>query len=319
MFLNKRFFFSNLNKLTLFEKQPHVAVAVSGGPDSMALVYLINKWIDKKNGKLTALIFNHRIRNYSNEEANEVQTTLTKMKINSCVINAKKNHVIKKNMSQARANRFNGLLSFCKKNNILHLFLGHHFDDNLETFLIRRLNGSNLEGLGSMSLVTYINRVQILRPFLKINKKSIVNFNNKNKINFINDPSNEDINFTRVKVRSFLKKKQYQNKIKNDFKIIKKEIKNYKKMIWELFFKNIVRINSKQIIINFEKFIKNDDLIIEKHILIFLKFFSNQNYQTRTIKIKLLLEAIKKTDFKMFNLSSVIVQKYGSFLIFSQK
>ena len=285
----------------------------------MALVYLINKWIDKKNGKLTALIFNHRIRNYSNEEANEVQTTLTKMKINSCVINAKKNHVIKKNMSQARANRFNGLLSFCKKNNILHLFLGHHFDDNLETFLIRRLNGSNLEGLGSMSLVTYINRVQILRPFLKINKKSIVNFNNKNKINFINDPSNEDINFTRVKVRSFLKKKQYQNKIKNDFKIIKKEIKNYKKMIWELFFKNIVRINSKQIIINFEKFIKNDDLIIEKHILIFLKFFSNQNYQTRTIKIKLLLEAIKKTDFKMFNLSSVIVQKYGSFLIFSQK
>ena len=51
-------------------------------------------------------------------------------------------------MAQARNNRFKGLINFCNKNNILHLFLGHHFDDNLETYLIRKINGSNLEGLG---------------------------------------------------------------------------------------------------------------------------------------------------------------------------
>ncbi len=224
MHLSESTFYSKINKLTCFENKPHIAVGVSGGPDSMALVYLLNNWIKKKDGKLSALIFDHMLRSNSKEEAKFVNTMLKIYKINSYLIKVKKNTKIKNNMAQARANRFEGLINFCKKRNILHLFLGHQFDDNLETYLIRRVNGSNLEGLSSMSMVTTIDKTQILRPFISLNKKYIINFNQKNKIKFLNDPSNKNIKYTRVKVRQFLNKKSNYYNVKKDFNNISKII-----------------------------------------------------------------------------------------------
>ena len=133
-------------------------------------------------------------------------------------------------MENARNNRFDGLISFCKKNNILHLFLGHHFDDNIETYLIRKINGSNFEGLAAMDEIAYFNKMQILRPFINTNKKSILTFNKKNKLIFINDPSNNDTNFTRVKVRKFLQNNKYKKLVNRDFVSLKTELPRYKKM-----------------------------------------------------------------------------------------
>ena len=138
-------------------------------------------------------------------------------------------------MSSARINRFEGLINFCNKNNILHLFLGHHFDDNLETFLIRKINGSNLEGLGSIDRITYYNNMQIFRPLIEVKKTSIIKYNKRNKIHYLKDPSNSDLSYTRVKVRNFLENKDLRILVKTDFLEIKKQIPNYKKMIWELF------------------------------------------------------------------------------------
>ena len=90
-------------------------------------------------------------------------------------------------------------------------------------------------------------------------------------------------------------------------------------MIWELLSKNLIKVNSDKVRIRFDYLLKNDDLIIEKHILIILKFFSNKNYKTKSSKINLLIDAIKKPEFKLFNVSSIIVEKYGDFLIFSEK
>ena len=59
-------FNKNLKKSFVFEKFPKIAVAVSGGPDSMALVFLLKNWILKKNGSLIALIVDHQIRKDSN-------------------------------------------------------------------------------------------------------------------------------------------------------------------------------------------------------------------------------------------------------------
>ena len=64
-------------------------------------------------------------------------------------------------MNQARENRFYELISFCKKNKIFYLFLGHHFDDNIETFLLRKIAGSNIEGLNSMQMISIFNNIQI--------------------------------------------------------------------------------------------------------------------------------------------------------------
>ena len=319
MSLNKDIFFSTINKLSCFENNPHVAVGVSGGPDSMGLVYLLNKWLKEKKGNLSALIFDHSIRNNSREEANEVKNILKEMEVNSFIIKAQKYKTIKKNMAQARDNRFEGLINYCKSNNILHLFLGHHFDDNLETYLIRKLNGSNLEGLGSISSINYFYKIQILRPLLNINKQSIINFNKNNNIKFLKDPSNDDIKFTRVKIRNFLKNKLNYNLVISDFKTLKKQIPNYKKMIWELFIKNLIKVNDAKVRIGFDGLMGIDELIIEKHILIILKFFSENKYKTKSSKIKFFIAAIKKSDFKIYNLSGIIIEKDRDSLIFSKK
>ena len=319
MLLNDVNFFSYLNNLKCFEKYPHVAVGVSGGPDSIALVYLINKWIKSKQGKLSALIFDHKIRSNSEQESYYVRDILRDLNINSRILKIKKNKLIKKNMEHARNNRFDGIITFCKKNYIHHLFLGHHFDDNLETYLIRKINGSNFEGLGSMEEITYFKKIQILRPFIKIKKKSILSFNKKNKLIFVNDPSNKDVNYTRVKVRNFLQNNKYKKLIKYDFINLKKEMPYYKNMIWQCLINILDDVKPHSIKISRNKLLKFDDLIIEKIILICLKFFSDQKYKVRSSTINLFINEMKKSRFKVYNLTGVSIKKNEGLLTFFQK
>ena len=317
MMLNQKNFNFYLEKLNCFEKNPHFAVGVSGGPDSMCLAYLLNNWTKLKKGKLSSLVFDHSIRDNSDKESYQVKEMLkTNFNIETTIIKPIKNTQIKKSMSNARINRFKGLINFCNKNNIPHLFLGHHYDDNLETFLIRKINGSNLEGLGSINKITYYKNIQILRPLIEVNKISILNHNKKNKIFFLNDPSNQDINYTRVKVRNFLLNQDVKKIVKKDFLNLTKKIPNYKKMIWELFLTIVNEIKSKKIKIRYDKVIKFDRLIIEKHVLLILKFLKKNN-QTKSSKINIFIDSIKKPGFKAFNLSGVNIQKNSNFIIFS--
>ena len=79
-----------LNKKKLFEDYPKIAVAVSGGPDSIALVFLLKKWIKTKSGKLIALIVDHQIRKGSFEEASYVKKYLDLNNINSLILKVSK-------------------------------------------------------------------------------------------------------------------------------------------------------------------------------------------------------------------------------------
>ena len=319
MALDYRIFKTLIKNIEYFENKPHIAVGVSGGPDSMALAYLLNKWIKYKKGKLTAIVFDHRIRNNSKIESFQVKKMLNDLGINSSIIRPNKNKLIKKNMSNARDNRFEGLIKLCKKNNILHLFLGHHLDDNIETYLLRKINGSNLDGLESINKITYFKNIQILRPLLDIDKKSILNFNKKNKLNFISDPTNKDLSYTRVKLRNFLQINKYKREIEKDFLNIKKQIPNYKKMIWETLIDNLIYVSATKIKISYNNLMKLDDLIIEKHILCLLKFFNKKKAQTKSTKIIILMDTLRKPSFKTFNLSGIIIKKNSDFLTFSQK
>ena len=174
MNLNNKNFVKNLNHNFICEDSPNIAVAVSGGPDSMALIFLLQAWIKQKNGSITALIFDHKIRTESFTEAKIIKKYLNKININSVIIKAPKNKVLKFSMNEARNNRFNGLIKYCKSKKILHLFFGHHYDDNLETFLTRRVSGSNLEGLSCIDSFSIRNKISIIRPLLKFTKRGFL-------------------------------------------------------------------------------------------------------------------------------------------------
>ena len=233
MKINQSLFNKILKKNYLFEKNPSIAVAVSGGPDSMALIFLLNNWIKKNDGELIALIVDHGIRKNSNLESRKIKKYLYLKNISSKIFLVDKKYVVKKNMSEARKNRFNKLINYCINKKILHLFLAHHGDDNIETFLLRKIAGSNIEGLRSIHSKVNLNGVQVLRPLIDFNKKEILNYNKTHSIFFVNDPSNLDLKYSRVIVRKFLKENdKFKRVIYKDFNLIKFYYPYYKKMIF---------------------------------------------------------------------------------------
>ena len=184
---------------------------------------------------------------------------------------------------------------------------------------MRKINGSNLDGLSSINKTSYFKNIQILRPFIEIDKKSILSFNKNNNLHFINDPSNKDINYTRVKLRNFLENTKFKREIKKDFLNIKKQIPEYRKMIWETLIDNLIYLSATKIKISFNNLMKLDDLIIEKHILCIIKFLSKNKTQTKSSKILIFIGSLKKNNFRTFNLSGVNIHKNQDFIIFSHK
>ena len=304
-----------LKKNYIFENKPKIAVAVSGGPDSMALVFLLKKWIKIKNGKLIALIVDHNLRKESNLEARTVKLYLDKHNINSKIFKIKKNYISKKNMSEARENRFQNLIKTCTQFKILHLFLGHHFDDNIETFLLRKIAGSNIEGLNAMQLKVDVNTVQILRPLLPFNKIDIVQYNKINKIFYVNDPTNENIKYSRVVVRNFaLKKKNFKKKIINDFKKIQFFYPFYKKMIFQIFNHIVIDMSSKNILIDSEIFFKLDLEIQKKIIETIYRLLSPHRDFLRSRKIENLIDLLDNKILIKTNIGGMFIKK-DAFLI----
>ena len=90
-------------------------------------------------------------------------------------------------------------------------------------------------------------------------------------------------------------------------------------MIWETLIDNLILVSHTKIKISFNNLMKLNDLIIEKHILCFLKFFNKNKVRTKSSKIIILIDFLKKPSFKTFNLNGIIIRKNLDFLTFSEK
>ena len=304
-----------------FENKPILAVAVSGGPDSIALTFLLKQWCDKNNGKLIALIVDHNIRKDSTEEAKNVSKYLAKNKINNKILNVKKSYVLKKNMQEARNNRFNKLVKYCKDNKILHLFLAHHKNDNLETFFIRKIASSDIEGLISIKRLNIINKVVIVRPLLDFYKKQIYKYNKLNKLNFIEDSSNKNLKHTRVFVRNFLQNsdQKYKIELEKDMKAALSLAPKFVDIVWDKFIKITTKINERNIVLDYNSILKIDYIILERIIVYCYSYLFHHQKNIKSSKIRNLINHLLDKNFKFFNFKSMIVKKTENTLIFSRK
>ena len=158
------------NKLDALNRNSYV-VAVSGGPDSLALVALSIAYTFFKKTKFYYILIDHNIRKNSNLEAKQVKSLLKKKSINLLIFQNKKK--ISQNVqAKARDVRYKIISDYCKKNSIKFVLTAHNFEDQVETFLIRLSRGSGLKGLAAMSPLSKIDsQVYLYRPLLDTKKK----------------------------------------------------------------------------------------------------------------------------------------------------
>jgi tRNA(Ile)-lysidine synthase len=187
-----------------FEPRPHVAVAVSGGPDSMALAHLLSGWLAARSGRLTALIVDHRLRPESAREAQDAAETLRARGLAAEILAWQAPRRGPGLQAAARAARYALLAEACRQAGILHLCLAHHLDDQAETLLQRVDGGSGPDGLAAMPRVAELSGVRLLRPLLSVPKARLVATCRAAGLGFAEDPSNADPRFGRTEVRARL-------------------------------------------------------------------------------------------------------------------
>ena len=126
-------------------------VAVSGGPDSLALAFLAKIYSIKNNLISKFYIVDHKLRLESTKEAKSVKKILSKYLIESEILTWKGKKPVKNIQSLARNKRLELLFKKADKIKINDILLGHHQDDLFENFFIRMLRGSGLKGLVSLN------------------------------------------------------------------------------------------------------------------------------------------------------------------------
>ena len=197
----------DLPEVKLFNKyidNKPIALAVSGGPDSTAMMQIAALSKKLKNSNVTVIVVDHGLREESKNEANIVGQNAKLLGFKFKIL--KWDGVKPKTRIQeiARKTRYKLMTSWCKKKGIEKLFLAHHLDDQVETFLMRLGKGSGVDGLAVMNYVTEISSLKLVRPFLEIPKTRFIKILSITNLEWISDPSNFNSDYKRSRIRKIL-------------------------------------------------------------------------------------------------------------------
>jgi tRNA(Ile)-lysidine synthase len=185
---------------------PALILAVSGGPDSTALLFLTARWRAslRKGPKLVAVTIDHGLRPESAKEARAVARLARKLGVAHRTLRwtgAKPKTAIQEAARQAR---YRLLADAAAKARATHILTAHTLDDQAETMLFRLARGSGVSGLGAMARVSTMLGVPLVRPFLGLPKARLVTTLRRARLPFVQDPSNLDLRFARPRLRELM-------------------------------------------------------------------------------------------------------------------
>ena len=298
-------------------------VAVSGGPDSLALSFLAKIYSIKKSIEVKYFIIDHKLRKNSTLEAKCVQKKLKDFSIKLNILTWIGTKPRKNIQSIAREKRYKLLTDAAKKNGIQNILLGHQLDDLFENFFIRILRGSGLKGLISLDKEARKNQVDLIRPLIEIDKKDLIYVSNYIFGTYIEDPSNEEDKFKRVKIRNFLKqlslegldRKKFFLTIKN-LKLANENIEFYTKKNLE---DNVSVLSKKNIVILKENFFSQSSEVVFRSLTEVIKIVGKKYYAVRGKKIDNIIDLVNtKSSFKV-TLGSCIIKKVKETVILSKE
>jgi len=269
----------------------YIVIGVSTGPDSMALLHMLQKNL---NCKLVCAHINHNIRKQSNEEeiflkeyCKNNNIIFESLKITSYTENNFEN--------EARKKRYAFYEKLLKKYNSHNLFLAHHGDDLIETILMKIIRGSNIEGYAGIKEISYLDNYKIIRPLLNLTKDDILKYNKDNNIKYYIDNTNQDTTYTRNRYRKYILPIIKQEDSNVHLKFLKysntlQEYDNYIKYEIESKINNIYIHNTINI-----KELNKEHPFLKKNIIFYIlsKIYNNK---ANIIKEKNLIDILKMTN-----------------------
>ena len=214
-----------------------IFIGYSGGPDSTALVHLLSTLNAKQELNLKAIHINHNLSKHSSIWENHCVETCSKLNVNLIT----KSIDIKVDggglESASRKARYRVFEKILTRDD--QLLLGHHIDDVAETLIMRLMRGTGPDGMEGPKLKRSLGQGVLVRPFLGVSKKEILDYLKKHNIDYIKDDSNLssdfDRNYLRNEIFPMLEKKwnNFSNRVSNFSKIIKDRNDNYSDLMHE--------------------------------------------------------------------------------------
>jgi len=299
------------------------AVAVSGGPDSLALAFLAK--IYSINWKLNAkfLIIDHKLRLESTEEAKNVKKILKKNFISSEILTWRGRKPFKNIQSLARTKRYELLFAYCDRFKIRNILLGHHQDDLFENFFIRLLRGSGLRGLISLDKSTEINKKNLLRPLLDQKKKDLIYISKKVFNVYFKDPTNNDEKYQRIKIRKLIEDLQKNGLDKDKFFKTISNLKYSNKVVnfyvKENLTKNTYFSNKNNRLILNQRFFQQPYEVIFRAFSESIKLVGKKYYLVRGKKLDKIIHDIENNHSYTATLGGCIIKKVNQTVIISKE
>jgi len=185
---------------------PALVLAVSGGPDSIALMWLAARWRRslKRGPRLIAVTVDHGLRPEAAREARDVKRLAQTLELEHRTLRWRGAKPRTGLPAAARDARYRLLAQAARQGGATHIVTAHTRDDQAETVLMRMLRGSGITGLAAMARETERDGVHLARPLLEISKAQLIATLTRAKISFADDPTNRDHNFTRPRLRALM-------------------------------------------------------------------------------------------------------------------
>ena len=215
------------------------------------------------------------------------------------------------------------MINNAKKLKINNILLGHHNDDLIENFFIRILRGSGLNGIVSFDQKTNQQNINLIRPLLKFSKINLEYITKKVFENYVEDPSNKNNDFKRVKIRNFIKNLELEGLDKDKFDLTIKNLRFANESVKYFIEKNIkdnatISNINKSVILNKNFFLQPEEVVFRSLTKV-LKMVGKNYYPARGKKIDRLINQIKIENSFKKTLGNCIIKKVNNTIIVSKE
>ena len=291
-----------------------IAAAISGGPDSNALAFLMKCISLKKNFNVEFYHVNHCLRSTSSREAKILKKKLKNFDIKIKILKWNGKKPQKNVQSEARKIRYKLMFEEMKKKKIENIFLAHTKNDLIENFFLRLTRGSGSEGLVSFAnLSTYTRGFTVIRPLLNINKSELTYISKKVFNFYLNDVSNLNETFKRVRFRRMIQDVKNEglnlkklNQTIENLSTTNKAIKFYVNQ--NILHNSNLKTNKKHVILSKLFFEKPYEIIFRSFSEI-LRIIGDNYYPPRGKKLSYAINLIQNKSFRKTTLGRCVIEK----------